>query len=368
MRLFLLLSALLVSALASADLIYGDYQPTGIIKDLSPTVTWKVAPTPGNKIDGVELSLNGKSVKAVYDEKTHAVIYTPPAALDAGLYRVTCRATIPGKVTARQDWSFEVSGGESNNASFASMLAFNEANLIRQELGLPMFSQDQRITDAAMAHSRYMSFNGACGHVEESGKSGFTGTQPWDRVAAYGYKGPCYEDACLGKDDPKEAIRLLFNAPYHRIAFLQPGAVRLGAGMVDGALTADFTVSTQSGVGMSPARGQKGIPTTWDGNESPNPLRLHSPQGSVGYPIVFGYYSPRMEPISITSFELRDCEGNLVSAFLNTPANDNMLRFNAVLIPSRPLVPEEIYEVRVAGKTASGKSIDTNWKFTTAAK
>lgn len=364
LRSFFLFMLLLSAVSSFADVIYGEYKPTGIVQDGVQSVTWKVTPTDGYEISEVDLSLNGQPVKATYDQKEHLVTYKPETNLGPGFYKVNCRATVVGKVTVRQDWSFEISQPGSNT-SIASQLAFDEVNLIRRELGLPPFSTDKRVSDAAMAHSRYMAANQLCGHVEEPGKSGYTGRQPWDRIQAFGYQGVCYEDACFGIADPRQAVRSLFDAPYHRIAFLQPGSTVLGAGMIDGALTADFVLSPDCGVSYSPASGQTGVPVAWDGNETPSPLRVHGVNAATGYPIVFGYYSPQMETIRVTKFQLIDPEGSIVAGYLNTPANDSMLRFSAVFIPSQALFPATTYSVVVKGSTRGGKCIDSTWKFTT---
>ncbi len=347
-------------------MIYGDYQPRGIVKQTTPLLRWNVRSNDGQQIGSVELSINGKKVKAEYNSEKEAVEYRPNEGLDAGLYKVVCRATIPGQVTARQDWTFEVNpAGE--DAPIASALALDEINLVRKELGLPSFRSDQRANDAAMAHSRYMSQHGVCGHVESADKPGFTGVQPWDRLQAFGYQGTCYEDSCIGEGDPRAAVRLLFDAPYHRIAFLQPGSSDIGVGMIGGALTTDFIVSDQSGVSTSPSDGQNDIPLSWDGNESPSPLRIHGVSGEVGYPIVFGYFSPNLESIRISSFEVKNERGDVVPGMLNTPANDPELRFAAVFLPSATLAPSAKYRVFVKAKTRSGKSIDRAWTFTTRA-
>lgn len=116
---------------------------------------------------------------------------------------------------------------------------------------------------------------------------------------------------------------------------------------------------------MSPAPGQQGTPLSWDGNESPCPLRVHKASGSVGYPIVFAWFSPRLESIRVTSMRLRGPDGAEVAAYVNTPENDTELRFAAVITPKVPLRPHTNYSVDVKATTQRGSRIDRKWSFTT---
>lgn len=373
MRCSLVSIFLAMSLAAHADIsaIYGRYTPTGSTSSSRPEISWKVTPTGGGHVSRVDLRINDKQVSASFDSQSSTVQYTPPEPLSGGIYNVACRVTIERQLIVRQDWTFEVTGSGassegSNSTSLSATYALQATNAIRSELGLPPYILDSRISAAADAHSRYQVLNHQTCHIEDPNKPGYTGKAPWDRIQHFGFPGVCYEGACGGQSDPRKGIRLLFDAPYHRIAFLQPGSAPIGIGIQGGALTVDYAVSNDEGVGLSPASGQSGIPVSWDGNESPSPMRVHGGSGPVGYPIVFGWFSPRLEGITVVSMKLFDPAGNLVPGYVNTPANDDELRFAGVLLPQGKLHPGTTYRVEVKASTERGQKIDRTWSFTTA--
>jgi len=350
---------------ADVSAVYGKFGPTGSIEGPRPDISWKVTPTGGGHVSRVDMRINDHPVAATYNDASDAVEYKPEQAFAAGLYTVDCRATIDGQLIVHQDWSFEVDSGNAPSGSFASGIALAATNAIRSELGLPAMVPDDRMNAAAEAHSRYEVLNGLTCHEEDSDKPGFTGKAPWDRLQRFGFPGTCFEGACGNQMDPKRAVRMLFDAPYHRIAFLQPGAPRVGIGVEGGSLTIDYSVSTSEGVGASPAPGQTDIPTTWDGNESPSPMRIFGESGAVGYPIVFAWFSPRLESIRITSMRLIGPGQVEVPAYVNTPDNDSELRFAGVVTPKKALQPHTVYTVEVHATTERGVRIDKTWSFTT---
>jgi len=367
LSIFVLLSlALIVQADVSA--IYGKYAPSGSTADAQPTIAWKLTPTGGGRVSRVEMLVNESPVPATFNTGTSSAEFKPAEALRSGLYSVVCRVTIEEQVVVRQDWSFEIAGDAGSSGpsgSFAVNYALEATNLIRGELGLPPYILDSRMNAAAAAHSKYQVLNGATCHVEEPGKPGFTGKAPWDRIQRFGFPGTCYEGACGNQLDPRKAIRLLFDAPYHRIAFLQPSSLQIGIGFESGALTVDYAVSNCEGVGLSPAPGQLGIPVGWDGNESPCPFRVHGASGPSGYPIVFAWFSPRLEGIQISSMRLFGPDGSEISTYVNTPDNDNELRFAGVITPRSKLQPKTAYTVEVHATTQRGARIDKKWSFKT---
>lgn len=370
MRIFISLVFLLITLSIRADVsgIYGKFSPTGSASTAQPTISWKLTPTGGGKVTHVEMTLNERAVEADYNTQNGCAEYRPSDPLQAGLYSVQCRVTIDREVTLRQEWSFEVAGSDQSDAkkpSFGAGYALEETNAIRAALGLPYYVMDDRMNAAASAHSRYQILNRATGHVEEPGRPGYTGKAPWDRTEKFGFPDLCYEGVCGNQHDPRKAVRLLFDAPYHRIAFLQPGAPKIGIGFEAGAMTIDYAVSPQEGVGMSPSPNQAGIPLAWDGNESPSPLRVHRTYGATGYPIVYSWFSPTLENIKIGSMRLTGPDGKEVPSYVNTPNNDNELRFSGVILPKDKLQPATRYTVDVKATTERGQKIDRTWSFVT---
>lgn len=366
--LVLVLALLTISLRADVSAIYGKYSPTGAVKSQQPAITWKLTPTGGGKVSRVEMLINDEAVEAQFNARTNEVEHTPDQPLDEGLYTVVCRVTIDRAVTVRQDWSFEVLHASTDNrvrGSIAATYALSVTNSIRAELGLPGYTMDGKMSDAALAHTRYQAQNGVICHIEDPRKPGYTGKAPWDRTAKFGFEGLCFEGVCGNQSDPRKAVRLLFDAPYHRIPFLQPGSPRVGIGFESGILTMNYAVSDAEGAGLSPAPGQADVPTSWDGNESPSPLRIHGAGGPVGYPIVFGWFSPRLEGITIHSMRLSGPSGETVPAYVNTPENDSQLRFAGLIIPKAKLKANTRYTAEVRATTKAGVKINRTWSFTT---
>lgn len=118
---------------------------------------------------------------------------------------------------------------------------------------------------------------------------------------------------------------------------------------------------------VSPFAGQTGVPTKWRDEEIPDPLRrlpLHAM--TVGYPLVFAYFSPTKRRISVSAVTLATQQGEAVDVLLNRPDNDDHLTNAALLIPDKPLTPGTTYHVAIKAMTEAGVDISREWDFTTA--
>ncbi|TME77159.1 MAG: CAP domain-containing protein, partial [Chloroflexi bacterium] len=168
-------------------------------------------------------------------------------------------------------------------------------NQLRYAIGAPTLTADPRVVAAAQNHANYSSANGQGGHFETAGLPYYTGYSARDRVAAMGWSTTFVSEVATGGSDPLAGVRQLWDAPYHRLGLMHPSASTLGWGHSDiggrgttvGDIAYDFGLRPVDFV-RSPAHGQTNIPTSWSGNESPNPL----PAGAtrpVGYPIMVVY-------------------------------------------------------------------------------
>jgi hypothetical protein len=261
----------------------------------SPTLQWEVWPSDGAEVTSATMLVNGDRVSATYNNRLRRLEYRPNQPLVAGSYRVQCRVLVDNRLEVKKDWTFQVSNGAlpalpapdpNQNAGL------QETNAYRHTLGLDDAVQESRLNAASVAHVKYLSLNRRTGHYEKEGEPGFVGATPGDRLEAFGYCGGSWECVTYNSGGIKESVRDLFHAPYHRIPFLQPGPVPVGTGFAGKNFSIKFGESGESGLSFSPADGQKNVLTSWDGNESPNPLRMHSGAGPlVGYPIVFSYFA-----------------------------------------------------------------------------
>jgi len=128
----------------------------------------------------------------------------------------------------------EVDDGDTSNWNRYEKDALTYLNEIRVSLGMPKFSAEPHLYQAAKSHSIYQITNNSFGHYETSGYPNYTGDSPMDRVIAAGY--PVFiadEDissATLSNNISQESIDGLFTAIYHRFGFLDFTKDEIGIG------------------------------------------------------------------------------------------------------------------------------------------
>lgn len=365
--------AVFLSALTGAfasEAFMRAYGPKSLVKVSKPTLMWEIWPGAGSSVTGVKMTLDGRSVDAKYDPDNRVAWFKPDGPLAPGTHSVSCDVTIDDSFPVHKDWQFVVAGAaiaELPGASTQEMEIVDTMNEIRRGLGLPDFLVENRLCAAASAHVNYLRLNKTTGHNEKSGQPGFIGAWPADRLEAYGFLKDSWEDVDYGSDNASQAIQHLFNAPYHRIPFMQPGSLSVGASYDAYRLAVEFEMSHDSGVVVSPYPGQREFPTTWNGQERPNPLRMHPSDGSaVGSIIVFAAFTPDQQKLTVRRATLVDSEGRIVPTYLNTPENDDKLTFASFLIPQSPLKPGAIYTVSYEATLAGGQDVSKKWSFSTA--
>src|SRR5579871_5061638 len=158
-----------------------------------------------------------------------------------------------------------------------------------------------------------------------------------------------------------DTIRALFDAPYHRVAFLQPGSPQIGTGIADDRVALDFEMNQVEGLTVSPCDGQGHVPSSWNGFETPNPLRAHGGQAVTGYPIVVAAFGAHPVQIADGSVSLKT-DGRPVECYLNTPRNDDQLHSTLLLIPVHPLASGR-YEAQAELTLANGTTKSIRWSF-----
>lgn len=351
------------------------YGPKSAMLVARPTLRWEVWPGGRGTVTAAEMVVNDRIVEARYDPDTKSLVYTPDESFAPGLYRVKCRVVINGSLNATKEWAFSVTSSSARQLpepDQSQIEAFDLVNRYRSNLGLSPFRMDERLNAASLAHSQYLLENNTTGHFQKSGKPGFIGATPGERFEAFGFVQDSWEGVDYGAAGPEEAIRNLFEAPYHRIPFLQPGSPELGSGYAGQRMTLGFGSSDDVATVVSPGPGEADVPTVWDANERPHPLRVHQLQRrAVGFPIVLARFSPDADRIKVenASLSLADSQQS-VPIYLNTPDNDNNLRMATILMAREPLRPQTRYQVQVSGYEIladgrRGKSITRTWSFST---
>jgi hypothetical protein len=313
--------------------------------------------------------VGSRRLEAKYDSRERRVVVDLDGALEPGPHRITVWAKLRDGQTISKSWLVSVSTDALMalpEASESQRRAMSAVNRFRAGLGLEPVRMDDRLNTASVYHSRYLARNGTTGHYEDSGKPGFTGSEPGDRHMAFGWVGSSWEAVAFGSTDENESIQNLIDAPYHRIPFMQPGELAFGSGYADHRLTTAFSMSSQRATLVYPADRQVRVPLRWAYRERPDPLRLHpGAKRPVGYPIMLVHFAPETETLEVRSAKLMDAQGSTVPTFLNTPQNDDELKNAVVLIPKLPLSPDSVYTASVEASTPGGDVLRT-WSFRTA--
>jgi uncharacterized protein YkwD len=317
------------------------------------------------------MTVDGQPVMARYDPNFRAVLYTPDAPMTPGAHAVHCEVCFNETSRFIKDWQTKIASSpiadypEPNSAQTVALHHFNQ---IRSALNLPPFSADRRFEAAAQDHSDYMAKNQVFGHGEEPGKPDFCGAEAHARLEQHGWGGPYWEGITFGSTDPDDAIQEMYDAPYHRLPFLQPGNGFFGFGVAHGRYTAEFSRASVPATVTSPADREIDVPTQWIPHEHPDPLQFHPElqnKGPLGYPIMLAQFNGGTGRLRIYVAELRDDQGNIVPSVMNYSGDDPNLQDAMIIIPTAPLEKGRGYRVVVQGYRTDGKRLDCRWEFRT---
>jgi hypothetical protein len=340
--------------------------PMGNLRLNRPKLVWQVWPGDGCKITHYHMSINDRLVNAEYDPAGRQIVYRPDASLPEGTYNVQCEVLIDDELQMKKHWKFSVTGDATATLPSITDDQVKLAEVVNQYrdlLGLEHVVSDPALSAAAQNHAQYMKDSGHVDHEEAYAVKSWFGYTLEDRLYCYGYVGGAAEDVgYLTAKSSADTIKALFDAPYHRISFMQPGQIGLGAGNVDGRVALDFELNLNQGVTLSPVNGQTHVPSSWNGFESPCPLRMHGGQAVCGYPILVAGFGPKDNKITDGSVTLTGPLGN-VECYLNTPGNDDHLSSSLLLIPVKPLM-DGTYQASAHVIFGNGTDRTIQWSFT----
>lgn len=290
-----------------------------------------------------------------------------PSSASAGSATIVAPATNPANLPAA-----------SGNVTADSVAWLNT---MRLNLGLVSLSSDAGLTASSLDHATYLVENQTFGHTETAGKPGYTGADPITRIEAEGNFAQTGEVVVAGPpaafDNSLSPVQTLFDAPYHRIIMLDDFE-SMGVAISQNASWEAFNVDlgNLSGTMAStslvayPYPGQKGAPTSWFANESPNPFvdATQYEMTTVGYPVTIeGGFQTRLSSVS---FSITDASGKNVPCLAQTAQTaPDELSNGALCVPYAPLAANTTYTVHVTGVLASSAQtlpVDVTWTFSTA--
>jgi uncharacterized protein YkwD len=374
---------------AGAPTYYPGY-PQGEIGISKPEIGIRIFSN-GTKLVSQEMYVDQIRVDVVYDEANNRFYYRPAEPLSAGEHEAKISIGYQGYQLLVEVWKFKVSDNaiQSFPVADASQLnALQAINDYRKLMELPPLTMDDRLNLAATSHSKYMSLNNEFSHYQDKGKNGFTGVNVGDRAQYYGYNRGVYEDISLQQDSsPIASVDGLFDAPYHRIPFMDPASQQLGYGKSAGTQNGrpSYYHALSFGLGdynadhfvAYPVENETDVPRFWGGNEIPDPLRLYSNvKYPVGYPIMAGVYGANIKKVELISAKLtKNPDGTEIPVFLNSVngnPNDDNLSKEVIIIPKSPLAFNQSYTVDLQLKAIKSDGKETSyhkkWTFTTESK
>ncbi|MCP3776065.1 stalk domain-containing protein [Paenibacillus sp. MZ04-78.2] len=360
-----------------------DAAPKGTVGVTKPNLTFYFDTDLAFAPSSYSMTLNGQSVPASYDQNKGTFTYTPDNDLAPGNYNVKMSIIYPNYKPIEQSWSFTVAKNavsrfETPTSEDQSGLA--AVNDYRVLYGLPQLQMNERLFAMAKAHAKYLDANKIAQseksqeslHDQNPNKTGFFGQSPRERAAFYGYSSKLGEDVAYHAGSIGESVDVLFDAPYHRSPFLSSDAKEVGVAKVGDYTVIEFGFgsSENSPIVVSPADGERYVPTSFDGNEAPDPLRMHtSGVYPVGYPIMAQYSGENVDKIKLLSAELTDNAKQKVDLFANSPDNDDKLTNAVILLPRKPLQADQTYLVKlslqVTKKDGTTATESKEWNFTT---
>jgi hypothetical protein len=329
-----------------------------------------------------EMYINNKLVNSVYDPNKKQYVYHPEIDLPPGNFTAKLVFRYDGYQAKALEWSFSILSGAatlSAGSTAEQREGLQAINDYRQLLGLSPVVFNNALNTAALKHAHYLAVNkidpinsSVSLHDENSSNIAYIGKSLMDRINYVGYGKGAAEDVAYKRSTLVEAIDSLFDAPYHRSPFLSPDMVEIGIAKEGDFHVVEFGYKspTTSQLVVSPSDGDVFVPTSFDGHEAPDPIRIHN-QASypVGYPIMASVTGPGISKTTLQSAALMDSNGKKIELLQNQASNDDHLDTEVILLPAEPLQADTVYQASVKltayyndGRT---QNFDKTWKFRT---
>ncbi len=240
--------------------------------------------------------------------------------------------------------------------------ALEALNGFRSLHGLKEVRIDRRLLAAAAEHAAAMAHKEVLAHKEDKSER----SDAKKRSEAFGYSGPIAELVASGIPDAPSAVVNFIDAPYHRRLLLKPGGLDFGCSADKGYVCFVLGGTAEKGIVCSPPTGADGVPTSWDGQEEPNPARGTGLKPPFGYPILVAAYGGGQN-LTMTSAAVAATAGGAVPCIVRNPGNDPECTDCIIIVPQSPLQPRTSYTVTVAFR-AGGVEHKESWSFRTGSE
>ncbi len=348
-----------------------------------PTISQQLQLGRGESIESVAMWVDGVRVTATWND-TGLISYTPAQPLAPGTHRVRLRIDVATGMPGRyyepfvEEFSFEVAQGAlvSLPAPGSEQLqALARVNWYRKAAGLEPMVYAEALGASAGRHAEYLAVNDrqrlSDAHTEAEGTPLYFGTTGGDRARYFTYAGGSSEVINF-VDRAEHAVDGWMDSLYHRIPLIRPGNTEFGYG-VGGSGDELVNVvqvgpaAATPGTVLWPQPEQSGVPTGWDGAETPDPFDLYPGAARpVGYTIT-ATFGGRVRSLTLDAASLAGPEGN-VKVMRFAPGQDPRLTDTVAMIPAAPLHPSTTYSAYMAGQVDLGngaRPFEYRWRFTT---
>ncbi len=282
---------------------------------------------------------------------------------------------------------YQQEGWYPESANSDQIKALERANWYRWMSGLPQMDMNEAINLAAQAHcdyyvthlSKYQSSGQSPHNENPAWAEGFSGVDPWDRTAKFGYNN-CASEVIAFVRNPVLSVDGWMNTLYHRIPFMDANMVACGFGLAGSGTwsnssridTMDFGTVDSEGksysggevMGIYPPPGSSGIPVSFDGLESPQP-----PPPPTGYPsgtiVTITWSSPVAAKVTEHAIWAEEDQVPLEHTWLDASNDSHLQGAGTVsLYPHKPLKEGTKYWVEMKGEKG-GKPWELKWFFYT---
>ena len=331
----------------------------------------------------IAVALDRDPTAAVADER--AAIEAQPTDAEAGAYLVAVLRYLQGNeagAVAAAQHSVVPPAGTATAIAYLDLdqealdrqaLALSALNYYRALAGLPPVTASPVIHQSALAHAFYTLFNGADPqlrdlgiHNEVKGDLGYTGDNQLARAEHFGYPPHSMGEVITHRDDPQAAVSDWIDSVYHRLPLLRADVVELGYGdaYLDSqriqVMDLSFRERSTGRIIVYPAPDQRDVPTTFNGNEIPDP----APNATypIGYPVTATF--DRLATVVVNGYHLRDPAGTDLPGHILRPSDKDMENSFAFMAAT-PLNPGTTYSMDLSG-TIDGAAFHRTWRFTTA--
>ena len=241
----------------------------------------------------------------------------------------------------------------------------NLVNGYRQAHGVETMTINEPLCRLAEGHAGFMFTNQILTHEESPEKKGFTGARLADRAKLIGWKDECSELVGYANTGLADSVQAIFDSPCHRVRFLKPGKLSLGAAAQGEFVCLLVGGEASKAVVVSPADGATNVPVRWHGSTDYSGTRTGLGSKLFGYPLVFIDTNAGDRPFEAQKAELNDENGAPVEIELRSPKNDQHYDTALTMIPEQPLKKGTRYTAHVVVKLADGKVEDKTWSFST---